>query len=269
VLLYVDPLVTDFGVAATLVDDVRDFALSNNQSVRTKYQSYDGGRGWYNEHLVDKETPFDVLYHDVWNTFFTPAAPVAKAIKFEMDLKGLVPGEYASAHVRALYALKSRPLGAIQKWTTNALNCASNLRPGKPIFLASDSKHSAEQGVAYGEWRKAKVVTHENHPNPPLHLDKAENVTNTTVALNHPPSDYYDTFIDLYLLAFGRCVFISKGGYGSWALLIGGNISCVHKQKRTKRGFHNPCEWMDYPNGTEMKEARLTEPLFLEPMDHL
>jgi hypothetical protein len=269
VFLYADPLVTNIGVAASLVDDVRDCALTNNQTVRTKYQSYDGGRGWYNENVVVEETPFDEVYHDVWNIFFTPAPPVAKAIKSEMDLKGLIPGKYASAHVRALYALTSRPLGMIKKWTVNALNCASNLRPGKPIFLASDSKYSAEVGVAYGDSRNAKVVTHENNPNPPLHFDKAENVTTTTVTLTHPPSDYYDTFIDLYLLALGRCVFISKGGYGHWALLIGGNISCVHKQKRNKKGFQNPCEWMDPPNGIKTKKARLTESLFLEPMDNI
>lgn len=85
----------------------------------------------------------------------------------------------------------------------NALNCASNLRPGKPIFLASDSKDAVEIGLKYGEFRNAKIVSHESNPNPPLHLDKAVNTANNGL-LQHPPSDYYDTFIDLYLLAFGR-----------------------------------------------------------------
>lgn len=85
--LSADPLVTDWGGSATLVDEVRYYALGGNQSLRTKYQSYDGGRGFYDSALQNKETPFDNLYHDVWNVFFTPAYPVAKAIKSEMDAK--------------------------------------------------------------------------------------------------------------------------------------------------------------------------------------
>jgi hypothetical protein len=266
IFLRVDPLIAEYGLAATLGDDVRELVMSQNAFVRTKYQSYDGGQNWYNEQLNADEIRFNELYHDVWQLFFTPSPPVAKRIKAEMDMKGLVPGEYASAHVRALYAVQFRHMGSIKRWTVNALNCASTLRPGKPIFLASDSTISSEIADAYGKYMHTTIVTHQSNPSPPLHLDKADNVTDTTSLKKHPPSDYYDTFIDLYLLALGRCTYFSKGGYGSWAMLIGGNTSCAIKFKRSKAGIQNPCDWAGPPDGSKPEKARLTEPLFLQPM---
>jgi hypothetical protein len=183
-----------------------------------------------------------------------------------MDLNGLVPGEYVSAHVRAMYKQKRVP-ARIKEWTLNALNCTSNLRPGKPIFLASDTNYSAQVGIAYGDEKRANIVTHESKPNPPLHFDMISEHP-TDIVKEHPPSDYYDTFIDLYLLALGGCVFNTQGGYGSWGLLIGGNVTCTWRQRIRKKRIDNPCEWKDPPTGTETQEARLTEPLFLEPMDY-
>jgi hypothetical protein len=87
-----------------------------------------------------------------------------RAIKSFMDANGLVPGQYSSAHVRVLYALKSTPAPWIMRWTKNGLNCASNMRPGKPIFLASDSKSAQEIGVEYAIKRNAMISTHTNNP---------------------------------------------------------------------------------------------------------
>jgi hypothetical protein len=72
----------------------------------------------------------------------------------------------------------------------------------------------------------------------------------------------------LYLLALGGCVFNTQGGYGSWGLLIGGNLTCTWRQRVIKKSIENPFEWKDPPTVTETQEARLTEPLFLEPMDY-
>jgi hypothetical protein len=74
------------------------------------------------------------------NSSFTPTPPVAQRIDDFMTANQLIPGDYSSGHVRVLYALNSTPESRVIRWTTNGLNYASTLRPGKPIFLASDSK---------------------------------------------------------------------------------------------------------------------------------
>jgi hypothetical protein len=261
----IDPQLIDYGEAVTLVDEARDVASSSVFGVRAKYQSYDGGQGWYNDQLKGNETVFNEVFHDVWRVCFTPSPNIARKIKREMNQKGLAPGEYASAHLRALYAQEARSAGQTRIWTRNAVNCASKLRPGKPIFFASDSKVASEYSVIYGEKMKGTVATHENKPDPPLHLDKAENFTDTSMS-RHPISHYHDTFVDLYLLALGRCVYISKGGYGHWGLLIGGNTTCVGKFKRGKGRIINPCNWTLPSYGEPVtKRATLTEPLFIEP----
>jgi hypothetical protein len=88
----------------------------------------------------------------------------------------------------------------IRKWTRNGLNCASKLRPGKPIFLASDLKYASEFWVVYGGKQKAIIVTHPNNPDPPLHFDKGEdaNTTSTTSQVLfdfwHEPLGPFDDF---------------------------------------------------------------------------
>lgn len=260
-----DPQLIDYGEAVTLVDEVRDVCASNVSGVRAKYQSYDGGQGWYNDQLRANETPFNEIFHDVWRVFFTPSPPIAKKIKKEMSRQGLAPGEYAAAHLRALYAQEVRSAGQTKIWTRNAVNCATKLRPGRPIFFASDSKIASDYSVIYGEKMNGTVVTHDNNPDPPLHLDKAENFSDTSVA-RRPVSDYHDTFIDLYLIALSRCVFLTKGGYGHWGLLIGGNTTCAMRFKRGKGKILNPCNWtVPSDESAITRRVALTKPLFIEP----
>lgn len=67
-------------------------------------------------------------------------------------------------------------------------------------------------------------------------------------------------------MALGRCVFLSKGGYGQWGLLIGGNTTCVMRFKRRKAGIQNPCNWTaPFDEASAVKHATLTGPLFIEP----
>ena len=256
----------------SVISQIEQLANGANKTARAKFQSFDGGRGWFDGYLKEGETAFDDLFHDVWRVFFTPSPPVAIRIKEFMDRHGLVPGHYASAHIRALYALEFRAAGQTRAWVRNGVNCASRLRPGKPIFVASDSKYASEYAIEYGMKKNGKVVTHENNPDPPLHLDKGEEVMDLTNNIARrtqlPASAFYDTFIDLYLLAMGECVFISKGGFGHWALLIGGNLTCTIKQKRGKKGIQNPCNWTKSPGVENDFESHLTDPLFLEPMEY-
>ena len=191
---------------------IERYALGDMALIRTRYQSFNGGSAWYNNQTTldhEKDEPqFDAIFHKVWRIFFRPSNPVAQRIQTELDRMRLIPNHYASAHLRALYAIDERREATIHEWAANALRCASQLRPGMPIFFASDSDKAAAYAKIYGSNHSARVETHTPNPNPPLHLDKCKDWK------RRPKSHFYDTFVDLYLLALGGCVTFNKGGYG-------------------------------------------------------
>ena len=240
---------------------IKNYAISNLSLVRSRYQSFNGGSMLYDASLFEGEPKFDDVYHIVWRLFFRPSLSVASAIESQLDKLGLVPGNYASAHVRALYAVDDRDMNRIRRWTSNGLNCASQLRPGAPIFFATDSEKASNYSQIYAGEMSAQVITRTPSPNPPLHLDKCKDW------MQRPPSDFYDTFVDLYLLALGGCVTYGIGGFGHWGWLIGGNMPCSIDQKINKRGHVKiECLWK---NGSESaRQVSLPDtPLFLEPME--
>jgi hypothetical protein len=235
-------------------------ASSNVSLIRTRYQSMDGGALFYNERVVGNELKFDDIFHTIWRIFFRPSKAVATIIENQLDEIGFVPGAYTSAHLRALYAVQDRNKDTIFEWTRNALNCASQLRPGAPIFFASDSLNATIMAKKYAHQKGALLRTHTPNPNPPLHLDRCRDWQ------DRPTSDFYDTFVDLYLLALGGCVTFNKGGYGHWALLIGGDIKCSYKQKNNDWGkIQNKCEWLD--SKPKPEESRPKTAVFLDPME--
>ena len=98
-----------------------------------------------------------------------------------------------------------------------------------PIYFASDTSIVTQRALQYGLDHNVSVVSrgesrpvqsHSTNPtntNNPYHIDQPPPVTDDFVLY---PSDFYDTFVDLYLLAMGRCHTWGVGGYGSWAAVI-------------------------------------------------
>lgn len=217
--------------------------------VRTRIQSLTGAAQFYNEDLLPGESTFDEVYHDVWRVFFTPSAPVRATIESLMEKWNLSPGEYAAAHLRALYGrVEERPDDQATEWAQNAINCASSLRPGGPFLFASDHSFSTQAALNYGKVMHTKVVARP-HQSLPLHIDNAENI------LERKPSEFYDVFIDLYLMGMSRCLTYNRGGFGHWALLIGYNSSCYHNQKTSAAGIGAPCNWTAPESPTNDKKA--------------
>jgi hypothetical protein len=54
---------------------------------------------------------------------------------------------------------------------------------------------------------------------------------------------FYDTFVDLYLLAGSQCLSYGVGGYGLWGSLLSHNSSCSNSHKKEK------CGWTDLEAG--------------------
>ena len=279
-----------------------DIRQSNTTLIRTRVQSTTGLAEKYDPQLQKGEDPFDDVYHDVWRIFFTPAPAVRTLIETEFNQMGLVPGCYAAAHLRALYGrITSREDSQTIEWTQNAINCATQLYPSTPsIFFASDYTFATTAAIEYGNQKNLHVVA-RHHTLFPLHLDSAENI------LERKPSEFYDTWVDLYLMGMSRCVTVSfgffclglvnlwtvisclfsptrltcttddfvcfeitqhnRGGFGHWGLLIGYNASCVINQRTSSQGIGNRCDWNDFVASQVPNPKRSGAPLFSEPMD--
>eukprot|EP00934_Nitzschia_sp_Nitz4_P003302 Nitzschia sp. Nitz4//scaffold113_size70149//10443//11767//NITZ4_005940-RA/size70149-snap-gene-0.134-mRNA-1//1//CDS//3329533311//3292//frame0 len=207
--------------------------------LRSRIQSIYGGAEEYDQELLPGESTFDQVYHDVWRVLFTPSPPIREIIEGYMNEWHLTPGNYAAAHLRALYArIQNRTDEEATLLTQNSLNCASKLRPGGPFFFSSDHSPSIQFALDYGKRMNVQVFARPQDFNQlPLHLDKASDI------LNRKPQEFYDTFVDLYLMGMSRCLTYNRGGFGTWALLLGYNSSCVHNQKTTAVRINAPCNW--------------------------
>mmetsp|Transcript_22196 Transcript_22196/g.32767 ORF Transcript_22196/g.32767 Transcript_22196/m.32767 type:complete len:453 (+) Transcript_22196:119-1477(+) len=211
------------------------WSKSNEIIVRSKLQSFEGGQLTY-ENITD--STYDQVFHDLFRLVFDPHPSIAKILREELAVSGLTPGHYAVAHYRAFYARASRKPERIMKMTLNAINCASQLRPGGPIYFASDSLLALATAREYAKNNLYSVVTIENQE--PLHLDKAGNWS------ERKPSDFYSIFVDLYLMAMGRCLTFGQGGFGRFGLLLGYNATCTNRHTWNKHLV--PCNWTDVPN---------------------
>jgi hypothetical protein len=76
------------------------------------------------------------------------------------------------------------------------------------------------------------------------------------------PSEYYDTFVDLYLLAMAKCVTYGVGGYGRWASYMSFNSTCAIRH-HTFTGIHS-CPFVKPPK--QQHYHGLDKPIFHLPM---
>lgn len=236
-------------------------AMNDTQALTltVRYQSYNSGADYYDQ-LRPSGPTFAAVYHELWHAVFTPAPPIAKRIEAYMQNLGLVPGQYVAVHVRSNYTTDP-PREELELWTNNSINCASQMMPGTTIFFASDSSRAIDFAKSYGEERNARVVF-RTHETPPLHLEKAMNWE------TRPASDYYDTFVDLYLLGMSRCVTYNQGGFGSWASLISFNSSCSI-QHHQANGIVENCGWKTANDvSTVQQRSKSSGPLFAESMPY-
>jgi len=181
-----------------------------------------------------KDPDFWTGYGPIWNAVFAPSPGVQAAIdKVQHDLH-IQPGHYHAVHVRAQYT--SDKVDAHQE--RNALQCLLRLPNTTdhhtPIFIAADATQAVRDAIAYGKTQNLPVVGRENATEP-LHLDKgAVFLKRSEDWENHSPSEFYDTFVDLYMLSGATCFAHGVGGYGRWASLIGASQTCSvdHHKKR-------------------------------------
>lgn len=235
---------------------ILEYAANGLSLVRARYQTGTPDKS-YNELVFDTNSTelgaqdnqeqfgFEPLFSRVWSVLFTPSPPIQEILQSRLSSLGLVPNEYVASHLRALYAVDDRPLDEIHTFTENALACATNVYPGVPIFFASDAAQALEHAQNFNgkqvqddanQTIRLKVVTAADDKKASA---SGETPNNDNSTLNHPwhldsyigpVENFYDTFVDLYMLAMAGCVTYGKGGYGHWGMLIGGHTQCQLRQ---------------------------------------
>jgi hypothetical protein len=229
------------------VDLIVEHAQSEERIVSTRCQSANYGAQYYNEQRMLRnasETPFNFIFRDVWRSVFQPSPIIRSLVEDALEKLHLFPNEYAAAHLRGLYGQHNRSQRVLDAWTRSAVNCASQIRPGGPIYFASDAAYATQTAQEYGEFRGGNgiVVTrpsntdNQQQQQQPLHLDKGA---------SSDASSYYDTFVDLYLLSMSQCLVYSKGGYGKWGSLLGFNYSCGYRFLSSTQAKR--CKWAKVP----------------------
>lgn len=211
--------------AERIIDAVNgsEFLLS------AKLQDQHGGSVLYNERQGEKA--YRRVYGPLFWTLFEPSPPVAAALDAEMSAANLHAGEYAAAHLRAFYGKNPFPDDQIKGLTVNAIQCASELRPGVPVFFTSDSKLAIDHADRYGKHMHRPIITIDRGKEA-LHLDKAS---------SRDPADYYDVFLDVLHFANAKCISHAQGGFGRLGVLVSHDSACL--MPYITQGRLVTCEW--------------------------
>jgi hypothetical protein len=184
---------------------------------------------------------YENIFHDLFRSLFKPSPPVAQLVREKMSSANLTAGGYISCHHRAFYAVEDqkhkRKDHKLRSKAINAVNCASKIMPGAPIYFASDSQKSIDSVREYAKRHSRPIATIHEDTEEALHLDKVEDWE------NRQPADFYPTFVDLLLMANGRCTAFGEGGFGRFGALLSHNASCTIQHN--KRGETDDCEWKD------------------------
>lgn len=196
---------------------------------------------------------FQAIYHDLFRLFFAPAEDVkilmnrhllGTKVSYNHPISAskegiLVEGQYSVAHYRAEYGkeIQRHPILSkpefLQKVAINAIRCASELQTSRvPIYFASDNPLALNTVRRLASDVNYPIITFHRAEDVPKHLDSYDNETR--------PSDYYSTFVDLYLAGSGRCVTYGRGGFGRFASLLSFNATC--NSKHVKQFFPSTCQ---------------------------
>jgi len=198
----------------------------------------------------EEDFSYKVVFRDIFHSLFTLSPPVQSLFMTQMKRMGLVPGQYVTAHIRSRYPtgiLKTnknklldkegglKMTGEVERFLapilTNAIHCAGNLLPGKPIYLASDShevlrylRDKSDFADALKQNTIPPIVSCE-HEHEPRHLD-------TPNYAKFEPHHFYSIFVDLWLLGEARCTTYGIGGFGQFGMHLSYNASCLLNHRK-------------------------------------
>jgi hypothetical protein len=146
------------------------------------------------------------------------------------------------------------------KLTVNAINCASELFPGGPVYFAADFKFAVEVAQEYGRQNKLPGSTLDFNADP-IHFDKDYEWR------TRDPSEYDDAFVDLFMLGQSRYVAYSNGGFGTFGQLISYDSNCTVRHFKGRK-IQKYCSWT-HADGTRkdfgIPRINIPEEMLVEP----
>jgi hypothetical protein len=182
---------------------------------------------------------YKTIFHDLFRAVFKPSLPVQKLVEEKMKTANLTIGNYVSCHFRAFYGIEDKKhklnKRKLRKHAINAVNCASMILPGAPVYFASDSQVSIGTIQQVAEKYHRQIATIHEDTQEALHLDKDWQ--------SRGASEFYPTFVDLMLMANGRCTAYGEGGFGRFGALLSHDAKCViHHNIKSQT---DTCMWTD------------------------
>jgi hypothetical protein len=217
-----------------------DSEMDDNKELDEDYlKKFNDIAGW---------SDYEILFRDLFYTLFELSPPIAKLVHDKLKSANLVPGKFSTCQYRAFYGVENKKLvvdeDVLTQKSRNALNCASSIQPGDPIFFASDSQVAVRFARKMSETTDRKIVVFDEAKEA-LHLDKRYQWTSGNV------SDFYPTFVDLFIMAEAKCMSHGVGGFGRFANLLSIAPDCVIRHDNEKANKRESCEWIDSAtNGT-------------------
>jgi hypothetical protein len=216
--------------------------------VRTHLQTAKGDGSDILKKLSGGLLMYDQIYHDLWYAMFQPVPRLAAKISAELQVLGLIPGQYAAAHVRHYYPPLDLDAKVVHKRNVRALKCASQSNPGVLILFATDyhKAMSSARNISLVVKKEAGIdIVTMNKDKKLLHFDQRDA---QGVQRQRPPEDYDDVFLDLYMLGQARCVSKGRGGYGRFGMRLSSGAAYCGSDHATSHP-KIPCQWT-CANGT-------------------
>ena len=229
------------------------------------------------------------VWPSIFRRMFQPAKELGEIIDSIAKENGLIPGEYGGAHIRARYPLPKGSDGNIQmkkesqhpgvnmednvtrafvqKMGDNAARCVVKAMPEtKHIYFASDTSEvldyllndspawarnrdnrgNTTDAVATNHTKLPHIVVRPDYKVHSQHLE-VRNIVGSEVAA--APKDFYQIFVDLWILSHTKCISQGVGGFAHFASMLSGNhLKCRTRHRDNQLGFLETC-----PSPSELK----------------
>eukprot|EP00977_Amphora_coffeiformis_P002945 scaffold568_cov160-Amphora_coffeaeformis.AAC.2 len=193
------------------------------------------------------EASFEEVFRDVWYSCLIPVPAIQQRIAEQMSSLGLYRNNYNAIHIRSRYHVKAQG-HRLDLLCENAVHCLYKLDAQKastrPIYVSADHRSAVWTTLQYSHKLSLHHVTAREKnlilslsrqqamqdESGILHLDRgsnhlARNAKDFTTS-QFEAHEYYDTFVDVYILSQADCITFNVGNYGKWANLLSDNRQC-------------------------------------------
>jgi hypothetical protein len=223
----------------------------------------------------------DELWPGIFRRMFKPSKSLGESIDTFAREKGLIPGEFAAAHVRARFPAGRGDINmnkrdehsginmndnhtrdVVTKIGDNAIKCATKAMPGtKYVYFASDSHvinnylldespFWAQNNQTNTTSKNVTVLMRPDHVIDAKHLEYEPTE-------NSKPSDYYATFHDLWIMAHSKCLSQGVGGFGHFGSVLSGNHNSCRVRHRDY--FQDGLSLPSCPTPNELRVTKLKD----------